>query len=308
MKKIVFLLLALLMVTVLCAGCGASKNDFAYDSTMDMIAPGYDAGYPEAEESLKGSVALGQGTSSTLPEMDAGDYEAKIIKSYQITAETKAFDDALKKLEALISENGGYIESSRITGRNLNWNKYSSRYATYTLRIPAESVEIFIDSTENLVHITSSGSTAENVTSQYYDLQSRVEVFEAERIALNEMLKEATSVETMLQIREQLSNVIANIESLKTQLKIYDSLVSYSTVSLTIEEVIDYTETPKEDPSWGEKIVDAFKESWVDFAEGFQSFTVFAVYAVPTVLTLAVIGGILVTVLIFVKKKRNKNK
>ena len=304
MKKIAFLLLAMLMVTVLFTGCRASNNDFVYDS----IAPGYDASYPEAEESFKGSVALGQGTSSTLPEMDAEDYEAKIIKSYQITAETKAFDDALKKLETLISENGGYIESSRITGHNLNWNKYSSRYATYTLRIPAESVELFIDSTENLVHITSSGSTAENVTSKYYDLQSRVEVFEAERIALNEMLKEASSVETMLEIREQLSNVIANIESLKTQLKIYDSLVSYSTVSLTIEEVIDYTETPNDDPSWGEKLVDAFKESWSDFAEGFQNFTVFAVYAVPTVLTLAVIGGILVVVLIFVKKKRNKNK
>ena len=139
-------------------------------------------------------------------------------------------------------------------------------------------------------------------------MQSRVEVLESERIALNEMLKEASNVETMLKIREQLSGVIADIEALKTQLKIYDSLVSYSTVSLTIDEVIDYTEIPKADPSWAQELLDAFKRSWSDFAEGFRDFTVFVVYAVPTILTLALIGGILVVVLILVKKKRNKNK
>lgn len=305
MKKIASLLLVLLMIMAVFGGCGAAENDLAYDS----MAPSYDMKYPESSvESSMGSVTLGQGASSISPELDSEDYEAKIIKNYQIAAETKSFDEALKKLETLVSENGGYIESSRITGHNLNSSRYSSRYATYTLRIPAQNVELFIDSTENLVHITSHGSTVENVTSQYYDLQSRVEVLESERMALNEMLKEASSVDTMLKIREQLSGVIADIESLKTQLKIYDSLVSYSTVSLTIDEVIDYTEIPDADPSWAHQLVDAFKRSWSDFAEGFRDFTVFVVYAVPTILTLALIGGILVTVLILIKKKHNKNK
>lgn len=304
MKRIASLLLVLLMVTILFTGC---------DSAGDMVSPDYDYNgsvslSPEKGESIDGSVNLGSGTSSNMPELDTEDYEAKIIKKYQITAETKAFDDALKKLEVLISENGGYIENSKINGRNLNSNRYSSRYATYTLRIPAKNVEIFIDSTENLVHITSSGSTAENVTSKYYDLKSRVEVLEAERVALNEMLSKASDINTMLRIRDQLNDVIADIESIKTQLKIYDSLVSYSTVSLTIEEVIDYTEPVVEDPTWGEELVEAFKESWADFAEGFQNFTVFIVYAIPTILTLAVIGGISVIVLTIVSKKRKKKK
>lgn len=302
MKKIASLLLVLLMITVLFTGCNAADN----------IAPEYNYGsdslYPEKGESMDGSVNLGSGTSTSTPELDSEDYEAKIIKKYQITAETKAFDDVLKKLETLISENGGYIESSKINGRNLNSNRYSSRYATYTLRIPAKNVEIFIDSTENLVHITSSGSTAENVTSKYYDLQSRVDVLEAERVALNEMLEKASNIDTILRIRDQLNKVISDIESIKTQLKLYDSLVSYSTVSLTIEEVIDYTEPVVDDPTWGEELVEAFKESWSDFAEGFQSFTVFVVYAIPTVLTLAVIGGVSVVVLTLVQKKRKKKK
>lgn len=297
MKKIVSLLLLLIVVTAGFTSCGSSEAGFDYDAM-----------YSESNEASKGSVDLGSGTSSTIPELDSEDYEEKIIKKYQISAETKAFDDALKKLEALISENGGYIESSKITGRNLNSSKYSSRYATYTLRIPAKNVALFIDSTENLIHITSSGSTAENVTSKYYDLQSRVEVLEAERIALNEMLEQASTIETMLMIRDQLNNVIADIESIKTQLKLYDSLVSYSTVSLRIEEVIDYTERANGEPGWGEKLLDAFKESWSDFAEGFKDFTVFVVYSVPTLLTLGVIAGAVVIIVKLAKKKRNKKK
>ena len=304
MKRMASILLIALIVMAVFTGCSASKSELDYNST----APDHGAVAPESNESSAGSVNLGSGTSTTLPELDSENYEAKIIKKYQITAETKAFDDVLKKLDALISENGGYIESSNITGGNLNSDKYSSRHATYTLRIPAENVEIFIDSTENLMHFTSSGSTAENVTSKYYDLQSRMEVLEAERIALNKMLEQANSVDTMLKIRDQLNNVIADIESIKAQLKIYDSMVSYSTVSLRVQEVIDYTEVPNEEATWGEKLVDAFKKSWSDFAEGFQDFTVFAVYAIPAILTLAAIGGILVVLIILIIKRRNKKK
>ena len=46
-------------------------------------------------------------------------------------------------------------------------------------------------------------------------MQSRYEVLEAEKTALNDMLEKATTIDNMLKIRNQLNNVIAEMESIK---------------------------------------------------------------------------------------------
>ena len=59
-----------------------------------------------------------------------------------------------------------------------------------------------------------------------------------------------------------------------------------------------------------ERIAKSFKQSWKNFADGFQNFTVWLVGAIPTLLVLAVIfGGIAVIIITTVKKaKKNKKK
>jgi hypothetical protein len=95
------------------------------------------------------------------------------------------------------------------------------------------------------------------------------------------------------------------MESIKTQLKVYDSLVAYSTVTLKITEVVEYTPIDVEKPSWGSRFVDAFKESWADFAENFQDFTIWLTYAFPTLLVLGIIAAI-VGYIFYVANKRSQ--
>lgn len=234
--------------------------------------------------------AMGTATDSAAS-VNASEFAAKIIKTVTMNTETKEYDKAISELNRLIGEHGGFVESSSSNGQSLDYSGVYRRNAKYTVRIPAERLESFLSASLQLLNVTYSHSTSENITAEYYDIQSRLEVLRTERDALNGMLEKATDVDSMLSIRDRLYNVIEEIEAYETRLRVYDSLVSYSTVHLTVDEVVEYTKVKVEEPTWGERLIDAFTESWQDFADGFQDFTVGFLYAIPTLMVLGVIAA-----------------
>ena len=255
------------------------KGDVAYDSDLnygmaeDMIGAPSQGAAPEPESSptVSGSSAS---TGSGADEVDA-EYATKIIRTVTQRAQTKAFDAAISGVEALVTQHGGYVENSYVNGTGYNGSK-GSRSASYTIRIPAERLDAFLAKSGELYVVSYSNSSVSNVTSQYYDIVTRLETLRAEQESLQNMLAEAKDINTMLQIKDYLYQVIYEIESYETQLKLLDSRVAYSTVQLTLDEVVEYTEVEQ---TWGERLVAAFKQSWISFGKGFQGFTVFFVMA-----------------------------
>ncbi|MBR4872721.1 MAG: DUF4349 domain-containing protein [Clostridia bacterium] len=190
--------------------------------------------------------------TETPADVDPSAYAEKIIHNATLFAESREFDRALSELRASAAALGGYEQS---------------------------------------VNVTSQAMNSTNVTAEYYDMEARIRVLETERAAYEEMLKQSDDVSYLLAIKDRLYNVIEEIESYKTQLRVYDNKVSYSTVTLTLDEVITYTQVPSPKETFGARIGRAFRESWQNFADGFQRFTVNLVSAIPTLLVLAAIGG-----------------
>lgn len=308
-KRLITAALACILSMTTLVSCGAkaeSMNDggMGYDSyyaaDMEMSA----STSVNSKPSSAGSVNVG-GTADRLTATESTEFAAKIIKTVNMDTETKEFDLAVSELDRLISEHGGFIESSSSNGQSLYHSDVYRRTASYTIRIPADRLESFLSASQQLLNVTHSKTSSQNVTTQYYDMQSRLEVLRSERDALDAMLDKAQNVEEMLDIRDRLYNVIEEIESYETQLRLYDSLVSYSTIYMNIEEVVEYTKVVAEEPTWGERLADAFKESWQDFAEGFQDFTVWLLYAIPTLMVLAVIGAVTVVILwTFIRRQK----
>ena len=85
-------------------------------------------------------------------------------------------------------------------------------------------------------------------------------------------------------------------------------LYGFETAAIVdMNEVVEYIETVEEPASFGERIVEAFKESWKGFYDGVQNFVVWIVYALPTLLVMAVI--VVAFVLLIIKlRKRTKEK
>ena len=238
-----------------------------------------------------------------------GEYERKIIKTANISTETKSFDEALTLVEQLCENTGGYIESSTVRGVSLNHGS-GYRYASYTIRIPAENFDGFTEGIGGILNVVSSSSNADEVTATYYDIKSRIEVLQMQKSSLQELYQKYTDygdIGYLIEIQDKLYDVIAEIEAYETQIRLYDDRVSYSTVHLSVSEVVTYTENQNE-KTFGDKIADAFSGGWKVFVSICQGIAIAFVAAFPTLAALAIIACAIVFICLAIRKRNTKKK
>ncbi len=296
--RILTLTVALLMAVLALASCDAGSS---LDSAPNM---------PPADNSTAGGMEGGNGAGSIVNGQPTDN--RKIIRTVTMSCETKAYDDAVTLIMDTLNAYGGYVEASNVTGTGFENVKNSARRASYTLRVPAEKLDAFLETlrTDEGIRILSQNATSDEITATYYDTVSRLETLKAEKASLTAMLEGFTDykdISNMLKVQERLYDVIEEIEALQTKLNLYDGRVAMSIVKLSLNEVIIYTEVIVPDPTFGERIGEAFRESWADFGEGCQDFAVWFVEAFPTLLVLVVIhGGIFLIIYTSVKRGQKK--
>ena len=310
--KVLSILMCVLLTATLLASC-AAKADADFNEIYrpgdamadDMIEkPSIEGSF----DGIKGNASMS--TPSTTPSApDSGDYERKIIKTVSITAETKSFDTAVDAINGYVSSYGGYVQSSELSGKSLDfYGRYYERNANYTVRIPAENLDAFLGDVGKMLNIVRNHGTIDDVSPQYYDIVSRLETLETEKQALQKMYEQADSIDYMLQVQQRLYDVIEEIEAYTTKLNYYNNQVAYSTVHLRVDEVVEYTEIQEEPETYGERIARAFTESWKDFAEGCRDFSVDFVYAIPTLLVIAIIGAAVTVIVILIVRADHKKR
>ena len=288
--RLLGLLLCALLTVGLLASCGAAKdgasNELAVEDTMSATAgttmPGNGGDSLPREEVGELSADL-SGT--------AGVYEVKIVRTATLNAQTQEFDVAMGELEASVKALGGYLESTDIRGRNATSGD-GNRYATLTIRIPAEQLDAFLTTTGERLNVIASSTSATDVSNEYYDIEARLSVLETERKVLEEMLAKSNTVDNMIRVESRLYDVIYEIESYKTRLKVYDSKVSYSTVTMTLVEVADLT-VVQEGSGFGARFKKAVADSWHGFVSFCKDAVIWLVYALPAL----ILGGIFLVVI-----------
>lgn len=291
-KVIASLSVLILLAGVLCA-CGVKSNDVAMEANgSDFL--GFDT---------ETGQVTGEGTDGKKEEISA-EYQTKIVRTAEWYAETRDFERAVTQLEESVLQCGGYVERSEVSGQTMaaQQKNKSTRSASFSLRIPAEIFDSFLNTAGERLNIISSHTTAVDISQTYYDTEARIGVLETERLVLEELLAKASSVRDMMEIEERLYDVIDEIESYRTMLAVYDSKTAYATVSLTLYEVSDLTVASE---TFGARFWRAVGESWENTAEFGKDAAIAAVYAFPVILALAVIG---VLTLVIVKKVKKKKK
>ncbi|MBR0208323.1 MAG: DUF4349 domain-containing protein [Oscillospiraceae bacterium] len=310
MKKSLSLILALVLLFSL-AGCGSAKSA-SRPAAAPMPEPAYessyaaDSAYPmEAPAAAKEESAYGGFSNTAHSDSDtnvradapsAGDIAVdKIIYSASATVETTDFDASLQTLEAMIAQHGGFIESSSISGNNYYRSTHgyaSSRSAEYRIRIPSRDFAAVMNSLSTLGNVPYSNTYTENITSQYYDVQARLNACRTQEQSLLEMMAKADKVSDMLEIQDQLSDVRYRIESLQSTLTNWDRQVSYSTISLSLQEVQEYT--PESKISYGEQLRLALSRGLRSVGEFFRDLLLWLIEALPTLLVLGAIAFFIV--------------
>ena len=274
-KKNFTSLLALALSALMLCGCGSAKSEAQYDmaaaeengywyAETEMAAPAEAPAAPvPMPEAMAGGIANTASTAAKAEQKGQLQTE-KIIYSAYAEVETTDYEKTVQAVSEMVERFGGFIESSSVSGANYyrtSRGLKSLRSASFSLRIPCEHFEELTNSLSELGNVPYCNTNSENVTAAYYDVEARKTAYEAQEKRLLEMLEIAESVEDLLAIQQQLSDVQYEIDALQSRLTNYDRQVSYSSVNLTVSEVEEYTETPVITLTYGEKLAQRFKSS-----------------------------------------------
>ena len=287
--------LAVFMILTLCFGlltaCGGSSG---YDTAASAPA----ASAPMADMA-EGAASSGNGFKNTSNHADfsAIRENAKLILRAELEAESKNFEDSENAIQELTAQVGGYIESSSIGG------SVGYRWANYTLRVPQEKFEAFLDQIGDTCHVTYTSTGSTDVTEEYYDTEVRLATQKTKQERLLALLEKAEVMEDIIALETALADVNYEIESLTGTLRHYDSLVGFSTITLHLNEVRDLT-AMQEEPSFGSELKLAFISGSRGFVDFVQELLLFIANCWPFLIALAV----LVIILVLIQRRHPRKK
>ena len=267
MKKRIILAALLALTLLFCVSCGGAMKGDAYAPdapSLESGGDGWGGGAFGDKEEVNDSLA--DSSTSVAP-------DRKIIKTVNQTVETEEYDKFIDELRSAVSAYGGYVSNSSYNGGGI-YNEYSTRRASFEIRIPAERLDEFTAAVGGLGAVTYYQEWTNDVTLSYVDITGKISVLEAEEAALLAILAKAETTADLIAIRESLTDVQGNLASLRAQKKVLDDKVAYSTVNLTLREV---KRVQSADIGFLEEVGNEFSDSLEDIGYGFRSFFVWLI-------------------------------
>lgn len=236
-----------------------------------------------------------EGTAFTASGADTGIQERKVIRSGSANLSTLSYDKTVDALTAYANQHGGYVENL-YTG-----NQYEPiaaenalKSGNITLRIPVGSFDDFFKSLGAYGKVSEKTLTAEDISNQYRDTYNQAVNLEVRETKLREIMGTAKTVQDVMAVEAELSRVRGEINQLKGTLQQWDALVSLSRITINITEVRSLeTQVSGLDTSLMSRIREAFIASVNSVISGTENLAVWAVSAVPWLLTGGIILGAL---------------
>ena len=311
-KKLMIAMLSAAMALMLCfAGCSSNSKDMAdgynYAVTEDTAytAPA-EAPAPGAATAYEYGLDTSAYADMDKAKLNTGDMYGgrKIIRNYDISLATNTFDDDLAYINAKLSELGGYVLSSSLSGSKPEAYGDSGRSLSMTLRVPAEKASDFVSGVQQLGKVDYIHDYTDDVTDQYFDVDTRLAVLKDQLERLRAIMVETDNLADIITLEERISEVMLQIEELTGTLKRYDALIAYTTIDLSINER-NAISGPADTKGTGERISEGFTDTLNGVATFFVNFFVWFVSSLPVLIILA---AITVAVVFIVKHAVKKNR
>ena len=277
-KKICALFLAVLMSAAAIAGCASKSYSDSYSNEIGA-APADD---------------IYDNSSTVSPTVT----DRKLIRRVSMDVQTRELETLMDSINEKIAQLGGYVEHSRI---NIGSGNGEARFSTLTVRIPAEKLDTFTQHVASVSNVTATTESAEDITLSYTATQSRQKALLAEETRLLALIDKAANLTELLQLEKRLTEVRTELEKITSQLKVYDNLVDYATVTLSIDEVREYTQ--KEEPGFWERLGTGFVNSLQGAGKLLLEIVIFIACAIPYLLFPA---AVLVIVLLILKMNKRR--
>ncbi len=306
-RRILAVLMTLMMLLALTACGGARKETAAYDSAAGAPmmpemeeAPKAEAEMVYTEESYieYGSDMKYSSTADSANGSTGGVSGQKLIRTATLEMETTEFEEAAQGMTDLTEELGGYYESSNVYNR-----KNGSRWAEYTVRIPAEKYNAFLSLAGELCHVTRQESRQEDVSEVYYDTAGRLKTQQIKLERLQNLLAQAELMEDIITIESAISETEQAIDNLSGTLRHYDGKVDYATIYVNLQEVYKLSNVEEVPDTFGDRLGRSFTRGINNFVDSLEDLAVSFAYSWMWWLIVAVIAVVVIRV---VRKRTGK--
>ena len=291
MKKITALLLVLFLTLTMLASCGGADMNY-----------GGEPGENSPSKGEMGTTGTTTGDGSYAPDAEE-DYERKIIKTYHLSLEAKKYETARNDILSAANALGGYISDSSEKD-SVTYDGKKNRHATFTVRVPSEKADEYVAAIAKNASVLSKKLSTEDITTSYYDLEAQLESLLEQQERIEKLMDETTNFTYLLQLEDKLTSIRTQINGISKQIQIYDKSVALSYVYITLDEVVEYTEIVEEDPTFGDRIAEAFVGTFQNFWNFCQELVIVAVWLLPGI----IIVGVSVPVIVFFARRYDKKK
>ena len=247
MKKLS--LCTILILALLLAACSSGQLDTATTTDVPPMAAEFEM-FADAAPAEAAAPTIQREASVDMADNFAGDaafdpvYAANtpaprmVIRSADMALATYNFEDTITGMENILTNRGGFIESSHQwmapAGRDdeLLWR------AEFILRVPVGLFDQVNRELVALAHIQRLSTASEDVTLEFSDLGSRLRIREEELRRVELMLDAATELTDIINLEAQLTTLRLAVDAYSRRMTEIDHLASFSTIGLTVYEVM----------------------------------------------------------------------
>jgi Domain of unknown function (DUF4349) len=299
--------LALVTIAVLAAlagcssGAGSSGAISAPASAGAVAAPASAAASSAPQASAAGpasggSAAAGAVSAAGAPQDTSARYVPdgqQLVYTAELTVRAKNVGAALSTATSIVTAAGGYVSTENSSGAGAG-QPASSATATVTLKIPAAVYPA------TLARLTGTGlgtqlslrQQAQDVTQQVADVGSLVASDQAAITQLRALLKDAGSVNDLLNVQDQINTETSGLEAMLAQQQALDHETADATVTLTLvgpKAVVKARAKQKPAPPPG--LASGLTGGWRAFRLTIDWLLAFIGAVAPFAAVVAVIGG-----------------
>ena len=190
----------------------------------------------------------------------------------------------------LAARDGGLVASSRANEGARGTGPVAT--GTIVLDVPQGRFARAVEQVQRLGRPTSVVTNSSNVTSQYVDLQSRIQALEASRAQYLRIMTRATTISGILAVQNQIDNLQSQIEQDQGQLRVLNHETSYGALTVNVVEAGHQRVAPSHRTGFAK----AWHNSVRGFVDGFEWLVRVAgpvLFAIVILAALVALGGLL---------------
>lgn len=323
-------LIALLFscIVLLCAGCGTandsslsfSDSDTDYENSSSKTSSGEvddiegSGGDEDTEES--GTEKEADGIDDTAQkEASTQIHTEMLVYTCDISIDTLDFEKSVAEFKNMLKNVNGFVEQETYSDGYSQGSYYveeedkEKRYEA-AVRVPSDQYETFLGGTDKLGDVRSKTSNVENVSQEYTDLNTTLEIYEAKEKRYIKQLSQISDDAQALNVEKELTELQVKIAQIKTRMNEIKTDVDYSTINVTLVEVAKYNEKPVKKDTFWQRLGSTVKDTWKTFLNFLEALLFFIIRVMPYVLLMALV----ILAVYFIQKKvysrrpRAKNK